>query len=356
MASFIIRMKFHKNKLLTAVAAAALAFGVAACSSNGDDDEASLVNGAANGAGEDTSGGDAGASAPGPVLTELETVQADAVTAAAAAATAATAAKTASDAALAARENRAVIQTGDLSGGNSGMLAHAAYTHAKTAADAATAAQEASDAAAVATDASAATRALVMAETARDNAVTGQGMAEAQRDAAVLAASSEVKIVDKTKTVDDTSITVGVDDTREVTVNDATTRTGKEDDIELDSQMVNGEAVKERMDGPPVVAEVPAKPGVAPRSINIGFVYDSADDSARVALVHSYIGSTTVSAYDDTDDNTIMAVDGMYDDTGTARPLRLLVVRTTWQTGSPKLAISWRLRRKALRSTTTKLP
>ena len=39
-------MKFHENKLLTAVAAAALTFAVAACSSNGDDDEASLVNGA----------------------------------------------------------------------------------------------------------------------------------------------------------------------------------------------------------------------------------------------------------------------------------------------------------------------
>ena len=39
-------------------------------------------------------------------------------------------------------------------------------------------------------------------------------MAETQREAAVLAAASEVKIVDKTKTVGDTSITVGVDDTR----------------------------------------------------------------------------------------------------------------------------------------------
>ena len=84
--------------------------------------------------------GDAGA--PDPVLTELETVQADAVTAATAAMDAATAAKTASDAALAARENRAVIQTGDLSGGNSGMLAHAAYMYAKAAADAAKDAQD----------------------------------------------------------------------------------------------------------------------------------------------------------------------------------------------------------------------
>ena len=328
-------MKFHKNKLLTAVAAATLVLAVGACSSNGDDDEASLVNGApVNGApvnGAPVNGAPVnGAPVNGapPALTELETVQADAVTAAAAAATAATAAKTASDAALAARENRAVIQTGDLSGGNSGMLAHAAYTHAKTAADAATAAQEASDAAAVATDASAATRALVMAETARDNAVTGQGMAEAQRDAAVLAAASEVKIVDKTKTVGDTSITVGVDDTREVTTVDATTRTGKEDDIVIMSKAVDGrdgipaEAATEN----PTMAAVAAiteKPTVAAgREIKIGFVYDAADDSARVALVHSYIGTTTVGAYFDDDGTPITAgVGGLDDDSDDETPL-----------------------------------
>ena len=147
---------------------------------------------------------------PGP--TELETVQADAVTAATAAEDAATAAKTASEAALAARENRAVIQTGDLSGGNSGMLAHAAYMQAKAAADEATAAQTASDAAAAATDVATATRELVKAEAARDNAVTAQGMAETHRDAAMMASDVEVKIVLKTKTVgpvdDQTSITV----------------------------------------------------------------------------------------------------------------------------------------------------
>ena len=40
MASFVIRMKFHKNKLLTAVAAAALTFGVAACGGGSSSDEA----------------------------------------------------------------------------------------------------------------------------------------------------------------------------------------------------------------------------------------------------------------------------------------------------------------------------
>ena len=188
---------------------------------------------------------------PAPVeLNELETVQADAATAATAAMDAAIAAKEASDAALAARENRAVIQTGDLSGGNSGMLAHSAYMQAKAAADEATAAQKASDAAAEATDVATATRALVMAEAARDNAVTAQGMAETQRDAAITSAANEVKIVDKTKTVgpvdDQTSITVGVDDTRTVTTADgAMTRTGKEDDIVVMSEVVAGIPLKE---------------------------------------------------------------------------------------------------------------
>ena len=51
-------------------------------------------------------------------------------------------------------------------------------------------------------------RALVMAENARDDAVTAQGLAETHRDAAVLASTTELKIVGKTKTVGDTSITV----------------------------------------------------------------------------------------------------------------------------------------------------
>ena len=304
-------MKFHKNKLLTIGAAVALTFAVAACSSNDDGDQTSSMM--PTDTSTDTS-------------TELETVQADAVTAATAAGTAATAAKTASDAALAAREDRAVIQTGDLSGGNSGMLAHAAYTHAKAAAGAAADAQAASDAAEEATTVAAATRALVMAETARDDAVTAQGMAETQRDAAVLAAASEVKIDDKTKRVGGTSITVGVDDTRTVTINGETTRTGKEADITVMSKVVAGRAGVDAEVGPPAVAAITQKPGVTEgRPIDIGFVYDSADDSARVALVHSYIGSTTVTAYVN-QGNEITVVGDAYDsdnnDATPARPIK----------------------------------
>ena len=151
-----------------------------------------------------------------------------------------------------------------------------------------------------------------MAETARDNAVTAQGMAEAQREAAVLAAATEVKIDDKTKTVGDTSITVGVDDTRTVTTSGATTRTGKEANIMATSELVDGVlgVTADPNADPPVVAVV-SKPSVAAgRPINIGFVYDSADDSARVALVRSYIGSTAVGAYVN-DGATIEATDGV---------------------------------------------
>ena len=316
MSIYFIRIKFHKKKLITTVAAAALALAVGACSSSSDDDE--TLSAAPPPA---APGGDPETPAPDPVLTELEIVQAAAVQAAKDAGDAATLAKMASDAALVARESRAVIQTGDLQEeGNSGMLAHAAYTQAKAAAGAATAAQEASDLAAEATDVQAATRALVMAETAKDNAETAQGMAKAQRDAAVLAAANEVKIVDKTKSVGDTSITVGVDDTRTVTINGATTRTGKEAGIVIMSKVVAGRMAKDAVvaapnDNPPVLAAaaITPKPGVtAGRPITIGFVYDSADDSARVALVHSYIGSTTVTAYFN-DGNTITFDGDTYD-------------------------------------------
>ena len=47
-----------------------------------------------------------------------------------------------------------------------------------------------------------------MAENARDDAVTAQGLAETHRDAAVVASTTELKIVEKTKTVGDTSIEV----------------------------------------------------------------------------------------------------------------------------------------------------
>ena len=63
MASVVIRMKFHKNKLLTTVSAIALVLAVGACSSSNDDEMALTMNGdgdATNGDGDATNGdGDA---------------------------------------------------------------------------------------------------------------------------------------------------------------------------------------------------------------------------------------------------------------------------------------------------------
>ena len=61
MASFVIRMKFHKNKFLTTVSAIALVLAVGACSSSDDDDMALMMNGdgaATNGGDDTTNGGD----------------------------------------------------------------------------------------------------------------------------------------------------------------------------------------------------------------------------------------------------------------------------------------------------------
>ena len=240
--------------------------------------------------------------------TELEIAQAAAVTAAAEAATAAEEAKTASDAAQAARQNRAIIQTGDLippgetEGKNSGVSANEAYMQAKTAADEAAAAQTASDAAAEATDVGAATRALVMAEDARDNAVAAQVSADTHRDAAVLASTTELKIVEKTKTVGDTSITVDGIAEQEPTAAgtkytglildplSALTSTGERDQHGRLIAPVDaaGKLLVDDMEPPmPIVSgRTAARP-------SIGFTYDSSDDTARLTLITRYLGSQT---------------------------------------------------------------
>ena len=217
----------------------------------------------------------------------LEQAQADAATAAMEAMDAATAAKVASDAAQTAREKRATFQTRDLHAGNSGELAHAAYMQAKAAADAATEAQTASDAAVEATDSTAATRLLIMAENARDNAVTAQGMAETQGAAAVAATKTELMIDGKTKMVGDTtSITIDGQSSSK-TVGGKTANIGLIDGMDVTTtgmRTVNGLPV---MFGDPL-AVIGTRVG---GEEDIGFTYDSSDDSARLTLVTSYLGT-----------------------------------------------------------------
>ena len=225
---------------------------------------------------------------------KLALTQADAATAAMDAATAARAAKVASEAAKTERENLATLQTGE----KSGDLAHASYTHAKAAADAAMEAQKASDNAAAATDGDEATRFLAMAETARNKAVTAQGMAKTESEDAVTATMAELMIVGKVKSVGDTSITVGADNNVATTTSGGktvTTETGEIGKVTATSKEVPGVvAVPEDLDEDPPVVEVVAKPIIDARSINIGVQLDSDDDVARLTLVTHYIGSATV--------------------------------------------------------------
>ena len=240
-------------------------------------------------------------STPSTETVALEQAQADAATAATEAMEAARLAREASDAAQTAIENLATLQTGETSRG----LAHAAYMQAKAAADAAAEAQTASDDAAEATDGVAATRLLVMVETARDNAVAAQGMAETQGAAAVVAAMVELKIVGTVKTVGGTDIDAGAGSTV-VTVgegNDAqTTRTGllegmapetTGDGVDADDA-VTGVQDDPNAEGNQAVKHVQA---VADRTFPIGKVVDSADDTARLMIVTKYAGSKNAYVY-----------------------------------------------------------
>ena len=240
-------------------------------------------------------------------LNEIETAQAAAMTAATAAQTAADAATMAAEAADAANDNRATIQTGDLTADNSDELAYAAKKQAEAAATAAAAAQAASDAAAAAMDITTAVEAKIHAENAQAAAEEAQMMAEEQRDAALAVAAAEVKVDDKTKTVGGTSITID-DDANVVTRNDETTKTGL---LEGEEIMTTGDPITPvnevlEDEGTDAIEAAAAITGAAQRSdLEVGVVYDSADDTARLVLVHSYAGTKTVIAFADGTDGTV---------------------------------------------------
>jgi hypothetical protein len=198
------------------------------------------------------------------------------------------AAKTSSDnAAMAAKDamdagtNLATEQTDAMSG----MLAYEASKYAKMAMDEYDKAVAANDDAMAATTISAAVEAAVDAENARDAAMSHEMTADEKGMAAEEAAKMELMIVDKTKMVGDTSITID-GQSRETTVDDETSITGllKDMDITTPGMMTvnglpivddDGEDIGDRMAG----------------AVDVGFTYDSSDDSARVTLVHSYLGT-----------------------------------------------------------------
>ena len=245
-------------------------------------------------------------STPSTETVALEQAQADAATLATEAMEAVRLAKEASDAAQTAIENLATLQTGE----KSRDLAHAAYMQAKAAADAAAEAQTASNAAAEATDSGAATRFLVMAETARDNAVTAQGIAETQGAAAETAAMAELMIVGTVKTVGGTSLDATAGSSVVVTGEDADAQTVRTGLIKRMNPMTTGPGVPTGVlfvaaadDDDANTADIdetkaiPHKQAVAPRPLTIGKVVDSADDMARLMIITQYDGTNSVKVY-----------------------------------------------------------
>ncbi len=232
---------------------------------------------------------------PSTETVALEKAQADAVTAATEAMEAMEAAKVASDAAQTATENLATLQTGE----TSRDLADAAYMQAKAAADAAAEAQTASDDAAEATDGVAATRLLVAAETARDNAVEAQGMAETQGAAAVMSAMAELKIDGTVKSVGDATIDAKAS-------NQVITTTSGEKTSVADTGFQD-KLIEEATGGVPLgrnyaaagpgTAEMTYRQAVAARHITIGKTVDSDNDTTRLAIITSYADSKPVKVF-----------------------------------------------------------
>ena len=292
-------MKFHKNKLLTAVAAAALAFGVAACSSNGDDDQ--TVSAAPPPAAPPPAGPGNGApdTDPPAPLSELATAQADAAAAALAAMTASGEAAIAAEAAMAAVANLATMQTGATAAG----LAYEARTAAGKAMMAYMDAKAASEAAADAEEVTAAVEDRIMAEEAMADAVTYGTTAMEKAGEAETAAMAELMIVGTVKTVGGTSLDAAAGSSV-VTVgegNDAqTTKTGL---VKSLNPMTMGIGVANEVTG---VQDDPATDedetvkhlqAVADRTFAIGKVVDSEDDTARLMIVTKYAGSKTVKVF-----------------------------------------------------------
>ena len=228
--------------------------------------------------------------------TDLEDTQMAAKAAADAAMASSGAAATSASGAADATMHIADIQTGEMAA----KAAMDAGMYAKMAMDAYMAAKAASDAAAAATTGDAAEAAWSNAVAAQKAAETAAMMADGKAKAAVAAAMMEVMVDGTTKSVGDTSITIDGKMVTSGTAPDVVT-TGKTGDIEAMSKTVAAVAAVaaieddgDTIDIDETKAAVVAKPGIDPRPIDVGVVYDSPDDSARVRLVTEYIGSGTV--------------------------------------------------------------
>ena len=225
------------------------------------------------------------------VLMPIKEAASDAATAAG---TASTAAGAAADAAEEADDNRATIQTGEANSVADAMYARA---HADTAEAEAMKAQAASTAAQGAMTAGEATPLREAAEAAQAVAKAAQADAETARDNAVADSMLELKVDDKTKMVGENSITIdgkANEVTRIVNGVRTVTLTGHLMPIVTLGEALDGTENDDATD----VDE--SRPGADARTdLAAGFVYDSADDKARLAMFNKYAGTDTVTAFVD---------------------------------------------------------
>ena len=164
----------------------------------------------------------------------------------------------------------------------------------------------------------AATRALVVAEASKTAAGKQQMYAETAQASAETAADGEITIVDKTKTVDGTSITIDEKESSSK-INGVTELTG----LLVDGVTTPGVLIMVIPEVDEDDAAVPAIPGADARVLDIGVTYDSADDSARVTLVHSYAGKKTVTAFENGDGMRTGAKAGTVDIGDVPLPLKV---------------------------------
>ena len=233
-------------------------------------------------------------------MSEIERAQTAAAAALTAADIAAAAAKTASEAAATATADRATIQTA----ANSAVPAAAAAKAAADAAAAAAAAKTASELAAAATDVTSAVEARVAAVAAQTKAEEARTAAEEALAHAMTAGDGEVQIVEKTKSVGKTSVTIN-----DLTLDDAATgqTTGLQAGLKITDTgggVEGDEEVPADANASPPVALKAATPAVTARPIDIGVTYDSVEDSARLTLVTHYLDSQAASAFEDASGGT----------------------------------------------------
>ena len=289
-------MTMYKN-LTTVCAAVVLAFGLAACG-GGDDEEAMAPM-------EPPAPMEPVEPAPPPGPTDLEETQAAAAAAASDAMMASANAAASASGAEEATMTLATLQTGadsnamEMGGREATDAAHAAATEAAEAAGDAAVASAAAAAATTAADAEAAWR---MAENAKDAAEAAEATAAAMAEAAITAAMTELHVEkdangDYTlysageEQADGTIVVSSVDTKADKTTSPTGDQvTGFIDYVSRDSDATTGR--------PYIEADGQAyRQAVAARSLKIGKVLDTSDDTHRLTVIHSRATSAMQRVY-----------------------------------------------------------